>query len=86
MKDGDDSLPVINLYTTVGCPKCEILRKRCKSSPIIANSDFEEFIVDTDNSEDTNLCLLIEKGMTSFPVLVVDNDFMDFDKAMKYLK
>lgn len=75
----------INLYTKKGCPKCNILRKRCKASPIIANTDFKEFVVDTNDESNPFLALLIENGMTNFPVLLVDDDFMDFDKAMKYL-
>lgn len=76
----------INLYTTKGCPKCKVLRKKCQESPIIANSNFREFEIDTNDKSDTNLALLIEKGITSFPVLLVDDDFMDFNKAMKYLE
>lgn len=79
-------MKTINLYTTEGCPKCNILRKRCKESPIIADADFKEFKVSVNDKNDTNLMLLIEKGMTNFPVLLVDDDFMDFNKAMEYLK
>lgn len=75
----------INLYTTKGCPKCAILRKKCEKSPIIANSDFKEFEIDINDNTDTNLALLIEKGITNFPVLLVDDDFMDFSRAMQYL-
>lgn len=75
----------INLYTTKGCSKCAILRKKCENSPIIANSNFKEFEIDVNNKTDTNLALLIEKGMANFPVLLVDDDFMGFGRAMQYL-
>lgn len=42
---------VINLYTTVGCPKCNILRKRCAESAVIADSDFKEIIIDPNNEK-----------------------------------
>lgn len=76
---------VINLYTTVGCPKCEILRKRCAESAVIADSDFKEIVIDPNNDNDTDLQLLIEHSMVSFPVLLVDNDFMDFGRAMRFV-
>lgn len=78
-------MPVINLYTMEGCPKCKILHKKCAESPIIANSNFKEIIIDPNNTEDTDVQLLIEKGITSMPVLLVDDDFMTFDRALQYL-
>lgn len=76
---------VINLYTTAGCPKCKILKERCETSAVIANSDFKVIEIDPFNESDTDLQLLIEKGMLSFPVLLVNDTFMDFGQAMRYV-
>lgn len=77
---------VINLYTTIGCPKCNVLRNKCAKSDIIANSDFEEVIIDPSNKDDTDLQLLIEHNITQLPVLLVDNTFMNFNEAMSFIK
>ena len=77
---------VVNLYTTIGCPKCNVLRKLCEESDFIKHSDFKEFIVDPKDKADTNLQLLIENKIKSFPVLLIDDCFYNFTEAMWILK
>lgn len=75
----------INLYVTTGCPKCRIIKEMCKNNPKIVSSDFK--IIDVINDEtDTDFQLLIEKGMTTFPVLLVNDDFMNFSSAVEWLR
>lgn len=77
----------INLFTTKGCPKCKILRKKCAESPIIANSDFKEIVLDSNDECDKALIShLVENNMTTFPVLEVDNSLLDFNQALQFIK
>lgn len=79
---------IINLYVAKNstCPKCKILLEQCKKSQKIKNSDFEIIEIDTSNKEDANLNLLIENNILLFPVLLVNNTFMTFEEAMKYVR
>lgn len=80
-------MAIINLYTTRGCPKCNILRKACVESSLVQDSDFREIIVNpNDKASDPTIAMLIEHKMSSFPVLLIDNTFLDFDSAMSYVR
>ena len=59
------------LYST-GCPKCNVLKKKLNS----ANIEFEEI---TDISEMESL------GISTVPVLKVDNKLLPFAEAVKYI-
>ena len=76
----------INLYTTIGCPKCRILANECKNNNKIKNSDFKIITINTDNECDTDLQLLLEHNITSLPILLVDNQFLNFNEAMSWLR
>ena len=77
---------VINLYVSSdGCPKCSVLIKRCEDSVKIKDSDFQIICVDPSDKDDTNLQLLLENNMLTFPVLLVNDEFMDFGQAMRYI-
>lgn len=77
----------INLFTTKGCPKCGILRKKCAESPVIAESDFREIMLDpNDECDKTLISHLVEHNMTTFPVLEVDDDLFDFNQALQFIK
>lgn len=77
---------VINLYVTKGCSKCEILQKECEKSEVIKNSDFQISVIDANDTNDTDLQLLLEHGLTMFPVLLVDNTFLNFENAMHFVR
>lgn len=77
---------VINLYTKESCPKCKILKEECKNSDIIKNSDFQISVIDVNDKSNTDLQLLIEQGFSVLPVLLVDNTFLDFTKAMSFIR
>lgn len=77
---------VINLYITKGCPKCGILQKECEKSEIIKNSDFQVSVIDTNDTNNTDLQLLLEHNLTMFPVLLVDNTFLNFEDAMHFVR
>lgn len=76
----------INLYTIIGCPKCRILANECKNNDKIKNSDFKTIVVDTNNEYNTDLQLLLEHNITSLPVLLVDDQFLNFNEAMSWLR
>nr|CAI9751424.1 hypothetical protein DGKKSRWO_DGKKSRWO_CDS_0133 [uncultured phage]CAI9752310.1 hypothetical protein CVNMHQAP_CVNMHQAP_CDS_0133 [uncultured phage] len=76
---------VINLYTMSGCPRCNVLKKRCANSKYIATTDFKVVTIDPTNELDTDVQLLKEKGITSMPIMLVNDTFYDFDSAMKFL-
>ena len=61
----------IILYST-NCPKCNVLEKKLQSK----NIDFE-ICNDVD--------LMLSKGIQQAPYLEVDNELMDFTKAVKWV-
>ena len=61
----------IILYST-NCPKCNVLEKKLQSK----NIDFEI-------CNDVNL--MLSKGIQQAPYLEVDNELMDFSKAVKWV-
>ena len=62
---------IIKLYTT-GCPKCEVLKAKLKQK----NIPFDEI---------NDMQPLLERGFMTVPVLEVDDKFMDFSEAIKYV-
>lgn len=76
----------INLYTTISCPKCKILVNECKNNDKIKDSDFKIITINTDNKYDTDLQLLLEHNITSLPVLLINNQFLNFNEAMTWLR
>ena len=61
----------IILYST-NCPKCNVLEKKLQSK----NIDFE-ICNDVD--------LMLSKGIQQAPYLEIDNELMDFTKAVKWV-
>jgi hypothetical protein len=59
------------LFTT-NCPKCKILEKKMDDKKL-------NFKLETDVTE------LIDMGFTTAPVLKIDNDYLDFGKAIKWI-
>lgn len=59
------------LYTTDGCPKCDLLKRTLKNKKI----DFELI-----NGEET----ILKKGFRSAPILEVDGKVMLFADAVKW--
>ena len=59
------------LYST-HCPKCQVLEKKMEQK----NIEFE-LVTDQD--------IMIEKGFLSAPVLDVDGEILDFNKAVKFV-
>lgn len=55
-----------------GCPRCKILESKLKSK----NINF----IDSDNIDEA-----IDNGFMSAPVLKVDNKYMDFGAAVKWV-
>lgn len=62
---------MIILYTT-HCPKCNVLETKLKSK----NIEFEIC---------ENVDLMLSKGIQQAPYLEVDNELMDFSKAVKWV-
>ena len=61
----------IILYST-NCPKCNVLEKKLQSK----NIDFEIC---------NDIDLMLSKGIQQAPYLEVDNELMDFSKAVKWV-
>lgn len=61
----------IILYSN-NCPRCQVLKKKLDS----ANIQYEI---------PNNFDFLLEKGIESVPVLVVDNEILDFKKAVEWV-
>ena len=59
------------LYST-NCPRCIVLEKKLKAA-------------DVDFTIENNVDKIVEKGFMSAPVLEVDNEFMDFTKAVEWI-
>lgn len=78
-------MDVINLYTMSGCPRCNVLKQRCKQSRYITTTDFKFVNINPQDKSDTDLQTLTEKGFTNLPVMLVNNDYYTFDAAMRFL-
>lgn len=64
----------IKLYST-HCPKCSVIAKKLEQKGI----DFE--LID-----DFDIQILIDKGFRSAPILVVNDEYMEFNKANEWIK
>ncbi len=62
---------MIKLYST-GCPKCIMLKTMLNQKGI----QFEEI---------NNEKLMIEKGFKTVPMLEIDNEILDFVRAVKWI-
>ena len=62
----------MNILYTTHCPKCNVLEKKLESK----NIEFEI-------CEDIDL--MLSKGIQQAPYLEVDNELMDFSKAIKWV-
>lgn len=60
------------MYTSITCPKCEVLKKKLKAKDI----DFIEI---------NSLKELKSKGIKSVPVLQSGNDIMNYTEAIKFV-
>lgn len=80
-------MDIINLYVlkNSNCPKCKILRKKCKDSWYINNSDFQVIEVDPIDPNDSSVFTLVENNIIDMPVLLVNNTFYNFADAMKLI-
>lgn len=79
-------MSVINLYTLPDCPRCKVLKDICEHNEFIAENDFEVCEVNPNDGQDPYMNLLVEKGITNMPVLLVNNSFMDFTQAVNFLR
>lgn len=61
----------ITLYTT-HCPKCKVIEKKLESKKI-------------QYTEETNIEKIEELGFVSVPVLQVDDEFLEFADANKWI-
>lgn len=61
----------ITLYT-INCPKCKVLEKKLDAKGIKY-----ETVTDAD--------VMVEKGFKSAPILVVDDDVLTFENAIKWV-
>lgn len=83
-------MSTINLYVNYHNPitnyNSNELIKICKSSPMIQNSDFQIIVVEQDEI-DTDYQMFLEHGFTfeDLPILLIDNTFYDYEKAMRLL-
>lgn len=62
---------MVTLYTT-NCPKCKVLEKKLEEK----NIKFEIC---------ENVDVMLEKGMMQAPYLEIDNELLDFSKAIKWI-
>lgn len=67
----------ITLYST-NCPKCKVVSKKLE----MKNIQFDT--VEAKGRQDV-IDMLAGKGFKSMPVLEVDNNFMDFSTAVKWI-
>ena len=62
----------MNILYTTHCPKCNVLKKKLESKNI-------EFKICKD------VDLMLSKGIQQAPYLEIDNELMDFSKAIKWV-
>jgi hypothetical protein len=63
---------MVTLYST-DCPRCKVLEQKLTAANI-------EFNINKD------INILIEKGFSSAPALEVNGEFLDFKKAVDWVK
>lgn len=66
---------MITLYT-IDCPKCKVLEAKLNSKQINYSTCKDEEII-------TNICN--EIGLTGLPILSIDNEYLDFSAAIKWI-
>lgn len=62
---------MVTLFST-GCPKCRVLEQKLNNKQI-------------EYSKDSNMDEIINEGFMSAPVLKVDNVYLDFTSAVKWV-
>lgn len=62
---------MVTLFST-GCPKCRVLEQKLNNKQI-------------EYSKDSNMDEIINQGFMSAPVLKVDNIYLDFASAVKWV-
>lgn len=62
---------MVTLYST-NCPKCKVLEKKLEEK----NIKFEIC---------NNVDIMLEKGMMQAPYLEINNNLLDFSKAIKWI-
>lgn len=62
---------MVTLFST-GCPKCRVLEQKLNNKQI-------------EYSKDSNMDEIINQGFMSAPVLKVDNIYLDFANAVKWV-
>jgi hypothetical protein len=62
---------MVTLFST-GCPKCRVLEQKLNNQQI-------------EYSKDSNMDEIINQGFMSAPVLKVDNIYLDFTNAVKWV-
>lgn len=79
---------IINLYISkTANSKSNILLDSFLSNNYVRNStDYKIIIIDSSNDKDTNLQLLFENSISDLPVMLINNTFYSFNKAMAILK
>lgn len=60
------------IFYTTHCPKCSVLKKKLESKGIV--------FLETDNITE-----LIEKGIKEAPVLKIEDNFLTFSDAIKWV-
>ena len=59
------------IYFGNGCPKCEILKKKLEDKEVkYKNGELQE---------------IIDAGFRNVPVLRINNEYLDFSKAIKWI-
>ena len=79
-------MDTVNIYTTKDCPKCKILLNLCEKSNKLKNTDYQIIEIDTSDTTDTNFQLLVENNITMLPVILINNDFLDFNDSILWLR
>lgn len=79
-------MDTINLYTMPGCPKCEILKKKCSNNNYILVNDFKICEVNPNDKNDAYLMFLQEHGIENMPILLVNDKIFNFGEAIKFLE
>lgn len=78
----------LTLYTLEGCPKCDILRKKCEENPqLLTNFEFEEIKINRDNPDSLKyINYLSSQGIEDMPVLDVEGVCHGFQSALNFIR
>jgi len=72
----------ITIFTSPNCPKCQNIKQLLNTNKI----DFDEIDASIDNFINSNNVNLYKIGIMSLPVVLLDDEVLDYDTAIERIR